>query len=181
MEKNFIFAGFGGQGVLLAGTILANAFMLEDKNVTWYPCYGAEMRGGTVNCEIVVSDTEVSSVHKQDTDYALVLNQQSFDKFIKRVKAGGTIVANSTLVAESKPRNDVKYVFAPMGDIANRLGSVKVTNTVSLGVLANVCEGLISKEYLIKAIEKVLGEKKKNFLPMNIEALEAGLNSLAAL
>ena len=68
-----------------------------------------------------------------------------------------------------------------MGDIANRLGSVKVTNTVSLGVLANVCEGLISKEYLIKAIEKVLGEKKKNFLPMNIEALEAGLNSLAAL
>ena len=82
METNFIFAGFGGQGVLLAGTVLANAFMLEGKNVTWYPCYGAEMRGGTVNCEIVVSDTEVSSVHKQDTDYAIVLNQQSFDKFV---------------------------------------------------------------------------------------------------
>ena len=85
METNFILAGFGGQGILLAGTVLANAFMLEGKNVTWYPCYGAEMRGGTVNCEIVVSDTEVSSVHKQDTDYALVLNQQSFDKFVKMV------------------------------------------------------------------------------------------------
>jgi len=181
MEKNFIFAGFGGQGVLLAGTILANAFMIEGKNVTWYPCYGAEMRGGTVNCEIVVSDTEVSSVHKQDTDYALVLNQQSFDKFVKRVKAGGTIIANSTLVAESQPRNDIKYVFAPMGELANELGSVKVTNTVSLGVLAGVCEGLISKECLVKAIEKVLGEKKKKFLPMNVEALEAGFNSLIVI
>ena len=178
MEKNFIFAGFGGQGILLAGTILANSFMLEGKNVTWYPCYGAEMRGGTVNCEIVVSDTEVSSVHKQDTDYALVLNQQSFDKFVQRVKAGGTIVANSTLVSEVKPRDDIKYIFVPMGDIANKLGSVKVTNAVSLGVLSGVCEGLIKKEYLEKAIENVLGEKKKKFLPLNMQALEAGLNSL---
>lgn len=111
METNFILAGFGGQGILLAGTVLANAFMLEGKNVTWYPCYGAEMRGGTVNCEIVVSDTEVSSVHKQDTDYALVLNQQSFDRFIERVKSGGTIIANSTLVKEARPRDDIKYVL----------------------------------------------------------------------
>ena len=181
MEKNFIFAGFGGQGVLLAGTILANAFMLEGRNVTWYPCYGAEMRGGTVNCEIVVSDTEVSSEHKQNADFALVLNQQSFDKFVKRVKSGGIIVANSTLVAETKPRNDIKYVFVPMGDIANDLGSVKVTNVVSLGVLANVCEGIISKDYLAKAIEKVLGEKKKQFLPLNMKALETGYSSLTTV
>ena len=86
MEKNFIIAGFGGQGVLLAGTILANAFMLEGKNVTWYPCYGAEMRGGTVNCEIVVSDEEVSSVHKNDADVVLALNQLSFDKFLPKIK-----------------------------------------------------------------------------------------------
>ena len=179
MEKNFIFAGFGGQGVLLAGTILANAFMLEEKNVTWYPCYGAEMRGGTVNCEIVVSNTEVSSVHKQSTDYAIVLNQQSFDKFVKRVKSGGMIIANSTLVAESKPRNDIKCIFVPMGDIANKLGSAKVTNVVSLGILANACEGIVSKDYLAKAIEKVLGEKKKQFLPLNMQALEAGFDSLS--
>ena len=178
METNFIFAGFGGQGVLLAGTILANAFMLEDKNVTWYPCYGAEMRGGTVNCEIVVSDTEVSSVHKQDTDYAIVLNQQSFDRFVQKVKTGGTIVANSTLITQSKPRNDIKYIFTPMGDIANSLGSSKVTNMVSLGVLSEVCN-IIDKDSLIKAIEKVLGEKKKQFLPLNIKAINAGFDCLS--
>ena len=177
MEKNFILAGFGGQGVLLAGTILANAFMLEGKNVTWYPCYGAEMRGGTVNCEIVVSDTEVSSVHKQDTDFALVLNQQSFDKFVQRVKAGGTIVANSTLVAESRPRADIKYVFAPMTQPANELGNGKVTNMVALGVLSSACD-LVSKEFLAKGLEKVLGEKKKALLPLNLKALEIGVSSL---
>ncbi len=174
MEKNFILAGFGGQGVLLAGTILANAFMLAGKNVTWYPCYGAEMRGGTVNCEVVVSDTEVSSVHKQDTDFAIVLNQQSFDKFVQRVKTGGTIIANATLVALTKPRDDIKYVFAKMGDIANSLGSSKVMNMVSLGVLSDVCN-IVPKEYLAKAVELVLGEKKKQFLPLNIKALKAGL------
>ena len=172
METNFIFAGFGGQGILLAGTILANAFMIEGKNVTWYPCYGAEMRGGTVNCEIVVSDSEVSSVHKQDTDYAIVLNQQSFDRFITRVKAGGTIIANSTLVAEARPRNDIKYVFAPMTKLANDLGTSKVTNVVSLGVLASACS-IVSKEFLAKGIEKVLGAKKKDLIPLNIKALNA--------
>lgn len=172
METNFILAGFGGQGILLAGTILANAFMLEGKNVTWYPCYGAEMRGGTVNCEIVVSDTEVSSVHKQDTDYALVLNQQSFDRFVERVKKGGTIIANSTLIKETRPRDDIKYVFAPMGEKANELGTSKVTNVVSLGVLASVCD-IVSRDYLALGIEKVLGEKKKSLLPINIKALNS--------
>ena len=176
MEKNFILAGFGGQGVLLAGTILANAFMLAGKNVTWYPCYGAEMRGGTVNCEVVVSDAEVSSVHKQDTDFALVLNQQSFDKFVKRVKSGGIIIANENLVKFTKPRDDIKYVFVKMGDIANSLGSNKVTNMVSLGILSEVC-GIVSKEYLAKAVELVLGEKKKQFLPLNLKALEAGIGA----
>ena len=177
MEENFIFAGFGGQGVLLAGKILANAFMLEGKNVTWYPCYGAEMRGGTVNCEIVVSDTEVSSVHKQDTDYALVLNQQSFDRFVKRVKKGGTIIANSTLVEQTKPRDDINYVFASMGEIANNLGTSKVTNVVSLGVLSSACE-IVSKDFLAKGVEKVLGEKKRDLLPLNEKALTLGSEAL---
>ena len=177
MEKNFIISWFGGQGVLLAGTILANSFMLAGKNVTWYPCYGAEMRGGTVNCEIVVSDSEVSSVHKQDADYALVLNQQSFDKFVQRLKSGGTIIANSTLVAETKPRTDVKYVFAPMTSLANDLGSGKVTNMVALGALSSVVD-VVDKEFLALGFEKVMGEKKKDLLPLNKKALEAGADSL---
>ena len=177
MEKNFIIAGFGGQGVLLAGTILANSFMLAGKNVTWYPCYGAEMRGGTVNCEIVVSDSEVSSVHKQDADYALVLNQQSFDKFVQRLKSGGTIIANSTLVANMQPRKDVKYVFAPMGDFANELGTSKVTNMVALGVLSSVV-GIVDNGFLALGFEKVMGEKKKDLLPLNKKALEMGYKAI---
>lgn len=178
MEKNFILAGFGGQGILLAGTILANAFMLDDKNVTWYPCYGAEMRGGTVNCEVVVSDSEVSSVHKSDCDYALVLNQQSFDRFVNNIKPGGTIIANSTLITESRPRNDIRYVFAPMGKLANDLGTSKVTNVVSLGVLSSVID-FVSKDALKLGIEKVLGSKKKDLLPLNLKALEAGAELVA--
>ena len=175
MERNFILAGFGGQGVLLAGTILANSFMLSGKNVTWYPCYGAEMRGGTVNCEIVVSDDEVSSVHKQNTDYALVLNQQSFDKFVERVHSGGTIIANSTLVKESRPRADINYYFVPMGDVANNLGTSKVTNMVALGALSSVVD-IVESEYLALGFEKVMGEKKKDLLEINKRALEAGVN-----
>ena len=177
MEKNFIIAGFGGQGVLLAGTILANSFMLANKNVTWYPCYGAEMRGGTVNCEIVVSDDEVSSVHKQGCDYALVLNQQSFDKFVEKVNSGGTIIANSTLVASNRPRNDIEYVFAPMGELANDLGTSKVTNMVALGTLSAVVK-VVDKEYLALGFEKVMGEKKKDLLPLNKKALEAGFGAV---
>ena len=175
MERNFILAGFGGQGVLLAGTILANSFMLSGKNVTWYPCYGAEMRGGTVNCEIVVSNDEVSSVHKQNTDYALVLNQQSFDKFVERVRSGGTIIANSTLVKESRPRADINYYFVPMGDVANNLGTSKVTNMVALGALSSVVD-IVKSEYLALGFEKVMGEKKKDLLEINKKALEAGVN-----
>ena len=177
MEKNFIIAGFGGQGVLLAGTILANSFMLAGKNVTWYPCYGAEMRGGTVNCEIVVSDDEVSSVHKKDTDYALVLNQQSFDKFVLRVKSGGTIIANSSLVEETKPREDINYVFVPIGELANSLGSVKVANMVALGALSSVV-GFVDKDYIALGFEKVMGEKKKDLLPLNKKALELGCGAV---
>ena len=180
MEKNFILAGFGGQGVLLAGTVLANAFMLDDKSVTWYPCYGAEMRGGTVNCEVVVSDTEVSSVHKKDCDDVLVLNQQSFDRFMNNIKEGGTIIANSTLVSETKPRSDIRYVFAPMGETANDLGTNKVTNMVSLGVLSSVVD-FVSEDALNMAIEKVIGEKKSDLVPLNKKALEAGAGLFAGI
>ena len=112
MEKDFIIAGFGGQGVLLAGEVLANGFMLDGKNVTWYPSYGAEMRGGTVNCSIVMADEEVSAVQKSQADYIIVLNQASFDKYISYVRKGGYIIVNTTLAVERKIRNDINYIFA---------------------------------------------------------------------
>lgn len=174
MERNFIIAGFGGQGVLLAGEVLANAFMLDNKNVTWYPSYGAEMRGGTVNCEIVMNDSEdVSSVNKSETDYIIALNQASFDRFLPKVKSGGYLIANSTLVKEAKPRNDINYVFVPITEKADELGNSKMANILSLGVLAKT-SGLVSTETLEKALDKVLPPHRKNLLPMNFNALKIG-------
>lgn len=172
-ESSVIIAGFGGQGILLAGEVLANALMLDGKNVTWYPCYGAEMRGGTVNCEIVVSDEAVSSVNKKEADFIIALNQLSFDKFLPRLKKGGWVIANSSLVKEIKSRIDVNYFFAPITNLANELGTIKISNIISLGMLIKASK-LTSIETLHKALGSVLPEHKKNLLPLNLKALELG-------
>ena len=173
MEKNFIIAGFGGQGVLLAGEVLANAFMIGEKNVTWYPCYGAEMRGGTVNCEIVMSDDEVSSVNKSEADFIIVLNQASFDKFESRVRKGGTLIVNTSLAQENKNRDDIDYVFAPVSDMAEQLGNVKMANMLALGLLLK-SSGLLSVEILEKALANVLPPHRQKLLPLNKQAMEMG-------
>lgn len=173
MERNFIIAGFGGQGVLLAGEVLANAFMLAGKNVTWYPSYGAEMRGGTVNCEIVMSDDEVSEVNKTDADFIVALNQASFDRFLPKIKQGGCMIANSTLVKETKNRSDIKYVFAPITKLADELGNIKMANILVLGVLAKT-SGLLNLEVIEEALDTVLPPHRKNLLPLNLKALKIG-------
>lgn len=174
-EESVLIAGFGGQGILLAGEVLANALMMDDKNVTWYPCYGAEMRGGTVNCEIVASDEEVSSVNKKEADFIIALNQLSFDKFLPKLKKGGWIIANSSLVKELRSRIDVNYLFAPITNLANELGELRISNIISLGLLAKVSK-LTSIETLHKALDAVLPEHRKNLLPLNLKALEMGFN-----
>lgn len=174
MEKDFIIAGFGGQGVLLAGEVLANGFMIDEKNVTWYPSYGAEMRGGTVNCTIVMSDDEVSAVQKSKADYIIVLNQASFDKFTSFVRPGGTIIVNTSLAKECKTRNDINYIFAPITKLAEeKLGNIKMSNILSLGLLAKA-SGLVSLETLEKALNNVIPPHRKQLIPKNIEALKLG-------
>ena len=173
MEKNFIIAGFGGQGVLLAGEVLANAFMLAGKHVTWYPSYGAEMRGGTVNCEIVMSDEEVSEVNKSDTDFVIALNQASFDKFLSKIKQGGLMIANSALIKEIKSRADINYLFAPITKLAEELGNIKMANILALGLIAKASK-LVSLENLEKALDIVLPPHRKHLLPINIKALKIG-------
>lgn len=175
MEKSILIAGFGGQGILLAGEILATAFMLSGKKVTWFPCYGAEMRGGTVNCEIVASDEEVSSVNKKEADFIIALNQLSFEKFLPKLKRGGYIIANSSLVKELRSRIDVNYFFAPITTLANELGDVKITNVIALGLLAKISK-ITSIDALHEALDKVLPEHRKHLLPLNLSALEAGFN-----
>lgn len=172
-EKNFIIAGFGGQGVLLAGEVLANACMLQGLNVTWYPSYGAEMRGGTVNCEIVTSGTEVSSVNKKDADFVVALNQASFDKFITKIKKGGWMIANSSLAKELKTRTDINYLFAPITKLAENVGNIKMTNILALGLAAKVSK-IVSMESLTEALDRVIPAHRKNLLPLNLQALKIG-------
>lgn len=174
MEKNFVIAGFGGQGVLLAGEVLANAFMLDNKNVTWYPCYGAEMRGGTVNCEIVMNDTEeVSAVNLKEADFVVALNQASVERFVSKIKKGGWMIANSSLAKEVKTRDDINYVFAPMTKMAEEIGNIKMTNILALGIAAKVSK-LTSIETLTNALDNVIPQHRKNLLPLNLKALKIG-------
>ncbi len=174
MEKDFIIAGFGGQGVLLAGEVLANGFMLDDKNVTWYPSYGAEMRGGTVNCSVVMADEEVSAVQKSGADFIIVLNQASFDKFTSLVKKGGTIIVNTSLAIEKKIREDINYIFYPITKMAEeKLQNIKMANILSLGILSKV-SGLISLGTLEKALDNVIPPHRRNLIAKNIEALKLG-------
>ena len=174
MEKDFIIAGFGGQGVLLAGEVLANGFMLDDKKVTWYPSYGAEMRGGTVNCTVVMADDEVSAVQKSQADYIIVLNQASFDKYEFWVRKGGAIIVNSSLAAISRKREDINYVFAPITQMAHdRLGNIKMSNILALGILAKI-SGVINLSTLENALNNVIPAHRKNLIPKNVEALKLG-------
>ncbi|MBR3889825.1 2-oxoacid:acceptor oxidoreductase family protein [bacterium] len=172
MERNYIIAGFGGQGVLFAGKLLANVFMLSDKNVTWYPCYGAEMRGGTVNCEIVVSDNEVSSVHKQEVDCLVALNQLSLNKFSSKVKSGGCIVYNSSLAEPEIARKDIEYIASPISELALEIGSPKFANMIALAVLSNY-EKMLTDDMCRKALSLMLPSDKLTLLEANLHAFES--------
>ena len=174
MIKNFIISGSGGQGVLSIGSILANVFMLNDKFVSFCPCYGAEVRGGAVNCEINMSDSELYSLQSENVDFVIALNQTSFDKFISKVKKNGTIIVNSSMAKINKTRDDIKYIFAPFTQEAQKLGNIKLTNSIALGVLSKITDNF-SLENVKKAYEKIL-KNKKELIQKNIEAYLLGYN-----
>ena len=174
MIKNFIISGSGGQGVISIGAILANIIMLSNKFVSFCPCYGAEMRGGAVNCEINMSDKELLCVQNQQVDFVVALNQTSFDKFVSKVKKNGTIIVNSSLAKINKTRDDIKYIFAPLTQEALKLGNVKIANSIALGILSKIT-GNFSIENVKKAYEKILKDKK-DLIQKNIEAYFIGYN-----
>lgn len=176
MKNNFLISGSGGQGILSIGTILTNIFMLNDLNVTYCPCYGAEMRGGTVNCEINVSDSQIYCLQNEKVDYVIALNQKSFDKFISKVKKNGTIIINSSLAKITKTRDDIKYIFAPFTQEAQKLRNIKVANSIALGILSKLL-GNITLENVKKAYDKILSGKTE-LIQKNIEAYLLGFNYL---
>lgn len=174
MDKNFIISGSGGQGILSIGSILANIFMLSGKFVSYCPCYGAEVRGGAVNCEINMSDDELYCVQNSKVDIVVALNQTSLDKFISKVKENGTVIVNSSMAKIEKTRDDIKYIFAPLSQEALKLGNVKMANSIALGLLSRIL-GSLPIAAVKEAYEKILKDKK-DLIAKNIEAYLLGFN-----
>lgn len=179
MYQGIRMSGFGGQGVISAGILLAQAGLLEGKNVSWFPAYGAEMRGGTANCSVVVADDEVSSPIVSRPDTAVVLNEPSLAKFEPMVRPGGLLIINSSLVNTKPKRTDIKVALVPCNAIAQELGSIKIANMVALGALAGLT-GAVSVESIAKALPKVFKRAKPEILELNAKALRKGAEAKVA-
>ncbi len=173
-----IFAGFGGQGVLSMGQIVAYAAMVEGKEVSWMPSYGPEMRGGTANCIVIVSPLRISSPIVTQFDSAVVLNQPSMDKFESRVKSGGFMLYEQSTVITPPSREDIEVLVIPAIEEANKLQKKQVANMILLGAFLER-RPLIKSENVMAALKKVLPERHHHLLPLNEKALALG-RSLAS-
>ena len=173
MTQQIILAGFGGQGVLLAGQIIAYAGMNEGKNVSWLPSYGPEMRGGTANCNVVISDKEVGSPVVVEADCVIVMNRPSLEKYEKDLKAGGLLLLDSDMIDVEPVRKDITVVKVPASSLAEKAGSTKAANMVMLGAY-NERKKIVDNKTIIECLAKIMGEKKAHLIPMNEEALALG-------
>jgi 2-oxoglutarate ferredoxin oxidoreductase subunit gamma len=169
-----IFAGFGGQGVLAMGLNLAQAGMLEGKFVTYLPAYGAEVRGGTANCTISVSDEEISSPIASSPLYVIAMNQPSMIRFQNKIQSGGVMFLNSTLIKEPLDRGDIEIVQVPANELAEKMGSVRSANMVMLGAFIKKSK-LVSIEHLIEGLTVALKGNQK-LIALNKDALNIGYN-----
>ncbi|MEL4862299.1 2-oxoacid:acceptor oxidoreductase family protein [Pseudoflavonifractor phocaeensis] len=174
METNLCVAGFGGQGVMTLGKFLADATCNStDKKVTFFPSYGAEQRGGTANCYVVISDEEVGAPLGDVMDDLIVMNGPSLNKFLPKLKKNGTLFINSSIVSDQIDRADVKLVKAPVTELALEMGNAKVLNVIMLGVYVGYTE-VIAPEIVWQTIEHKLASKPK-LLPLNKQAFDKGL------
>ena len=174
MEKSFIIAGFGGQGVMVMGQLLSyTACETTDKYVTYFPSYGAEMRGGTANCYVVISDEPVGAPKVSQADYVVALNDPSMARFKNAVAPGGTIFVNSSVVTIEPDREDVHVVKVDAGTIAYELGNLKVLNLVMVGAIIGYTEVLPAENVLQTAFKK-LGAKRPELNPINEAAFKRG-------
>lgn len=172
--EKIISAGFGGQGVMSLGMLITYAGMLENKEVSWLPSYGPEMRGGTANCSVVVSDKPVGSpIINDDATSAIIMNLPSLVKFENSVVPGGKLFINSSLITKKIERDDVQVYYVPCNDLALELGNPKVANMVMLGAFLEAT-GLVGIDSVIEAFKKVFGPSKEKLIPLNTEAIKKG-------
>jgi 2-oxoglutarate ferredoxin oxidoreductase subunit gamma len=174
MEHKLIAAGFGGQGVMLFGQLVAQAGMLEGKNVTWLPSYGPEMRGGTANCTVVVSDEPVASPVVDTPNEIAIFNIPSLLKFEPMLEQGGVLVMNTSIIDREPSRKDITVIKIPANEIAEKLGTMKAQNMVMLGAYIEATKA-VNVESIFKALEKKMSGKKAQFLDVNKKAIEEGM------
>jgi 2-oxoglutarate ferredoxin oxidoreductase subunit gamma len=173
MQEEIIISGFGGQGTLFAGQLLAHAVMDQGFHVTWIPSYGPEMRGGKARCTVIVSDREIGSPLVRQPSMAVVLNIPSMDAFEPLVKPGGVLVVNSSLVARRSERDDIRTLYVPASDVATTLGNVRLANVICLGALVQAT-GIVPLETVARALDAHLPERHRSLLTLNQEALGKG-------
>lgn len=173
MYEDLVIAGFGGQGIIFAGKLVAHAGLREGKYVTCFPSYGAEMRGGTANCTVIISDSPIASPIISSPLNLIVMSQPSFLKFFPRVKEGGRVILNSSLVGEELKRDGLKVIKIPANDIAEKLGASRVANMVALGAWAKE-SGAVRLDSLIQSLKEVLSRDKMGLLALNGQALREG-------
>ncbi|WP_041082301.1 2-oxoacid:acceptor oxidoreductase family protein [Thermotoga profunda] len=173
MTHSIIFAGFGGQGVMLMGQVLAQAGMNENKYVTWFPSYGPEMRGGTANCTVVVSEEPVASPVVEMPTEVVAMNIPSLLKFESKVKKNGCLFINISVVDRKPQRSDIEVYEVPANDIAERLGNLKVANMVMLGSFVQVTK-CVSIDSLIEAVKYKLSLRNSEIIELNIKAIFEG-------
>jgi 2-oxoglutarate ferredoxin oxidoreductase subunit gamma len=173
MRHAVILAGFGGQGMMLAGQLLAYAGMLEGKHVSWYPSYGPEMRGGTANCTVVVSDEPVASPVVSQATALVAMNRPSLERFEQAVAPEGVLVYNSSLIERGPTRTDIRSLPVPANELADGLGDKRVANMVVLGALL-AATGIVAPESVVASLKKTLPERRQNLIPLNEQALAKG-------
>lgn len=171
-STDVLFAGFGGHGMLMAGKLLALSMIKQGKEVSWLPAYGAEMRGGTANVTVCISDGDVMSPYIERPSSLVVMNTSSLLRFGPHVKSGGLILVNSTLVKDPFERKDCSMFCLPAGDIAIELGNVKATNLVLLGAYIGLSQ-IAAKDDMVEVIQDSFTAKPK-FIPLNVSAFVAG-------
>ena len=174
MKKEIIISGFGGQGVLSMGKILAYSGLMEDKEVTWMPAYGPEQRGGTANVTVIVGEERISSPILSRYDVAIVLNQPSLDKFLPKVKPGGILIYDGFGIMNPPTRDDISIYRIDAMDKAAEMKNAKVFNMIVLGGLLKVCP-VVSTDGLQKALFKSLPERHHHMIPLNMQAVEEGM------
>ncbi|HNZ26171.1 MAG TPA: 2-oxoacid:acceptor oxidoreductase family protein [Spirochaetota bacterium] len=177
MLNKIVLAGFGGQGIIVAGKLLAISAMNEKKETTHYPSYGAEMRGGTCSCSVVVGDNLIASPIIKNPDIALIFNKPSKEKYEPLMRHGGIMILNKSLIEDTNLRGDIKKYLIKASEIAEQLGSVKSTNMVMLGAFVKATS-IIKLDAIINSLTIAFPNAKEKAIELNIRALEAGYNNL---